>query len=65
MDWTKSNIKAELFVNEFGQQEGQRVRAEADPLVSKGLEMLPKARELAENAKRTIAERNNARFGNQ
>jgi carboxyl-terminal processing protease len=65
IDWTKSNIKAELFVNEFGQQEGQRVRAEADPLVSKGLEMLPRARELAENAKRTIAERNNARFGNQ
>ena len=27
-DWMRSNIKAELFINEFGQQEGMRVHAE-------------------------------------
>ena len=57
-----SNIKAELFVNEFGQQEGMRVHAETDPEVQKALDLLPKAKELADNAKKTIAQRNNARL---
>ena len=42
----RSNIKAELFVNEFGQQEGLNVHAETDPAVEKALELLPKAKEL-------------------
>jgi hypothetical protein len=61
-DWIRSNIKAELFVNEFGQQEGLIVHAENDPAVAKALELLPKAKELAENAKKTIAQRSNARL---
>ncbi len=60
-DWIRSNIKAEIFIDEFGQNDGQRVRAEADPQVQKALELLPKAKELADNARRTIAERNAAR----
>ncbi len=35
-DWVRSNIKAELFINEFGQQEGMKVHAESDPEVQKG-----------------------------
>ena len=35
-DWIRSNIKAELFINEFGQQEGMRVHAENDPEVREG-----------------------------
>ena len=27
-DWIRSNIKSELFINEFGQQEGMQVHAE-------------------------------------
>ncbi len=61
-DWIRSNIKAELFINEFGQQEGMRVHAESDPEVQKALELLPQAKQLAENAKKTIAQRNNARL---
>ena len=61
-DWVRSNIKAELFVNEFGQQEGLIVHTEDDPAVMKALELLPKAKELADNAKKTIAQRNNARL---
>ena len=26
-DWVRSNIKSELFINEFGQQEGMKVQA--------------------------------------
>ena len=61
-DWIRSNIKAELFVNEFGSQEGLKVHAETDPAVQKALDLLPKAKELADNAKKTIAQRSNARM---
>jgi len=57
-DWVRSNIKGELFISEFGQQEGMKVRAEADPQVLKALDLLPKAKELADNARRVIAEHN-------
>jgi len=61
-DWIRSNIKAELFINEFGQQEGMRVHAETDPEVQKALDLLPQAKQLADNAKKTIAQRNSARL---
>jgi carboxyl-terminal processing protease len=59
-DWIKSNIKSEIFVDAFGQDEGMKVRAESDPEVVKGLELLPQAKALAENAKRVVAEHNQA-----
>ena len=57
-DWVRSNIKSEVFVDAFGQEEGLKVKAESDPEVMKGLEMLPQAKQLAENARKIIAERN-------
>jgi len=62
MDWIKSNIKAELFINEFGQQEGMRVHADTDPEVQKALDLLPQAKQLADNARKVIAQHNNARL---
>lgn len=59
-DWVRSQIKSEIFVDSFGQEEGLKVRAEGDPQVTKALELLPQARTLAENAKKVIAERNAA-----
>ena len=59
-DWVRSNIKSELFINEFGQQEGMKVHAETDPEVKKALDLLPQAKELADNAKKIIAQRNSA-----
>ncbi|MGC2109722.1 MAG: S41 family peptidase [Candidatus Korobacteraceae bacterium] len=61
-DWIHSNIKAELFINEFGQQEGMRVHAETDPEVQKALDLLPQAKQLADNARKVIASHNNARL---
>jgi len=61
-DWIRSNIKAELFINEFGQQEGMKVHAETDPEVQKALELLPQAKQLADNARKIIAQHNNARL---
>ena len=60
-DWVQNNIKAELFISQFGQQAGFIVRAEGDPNVQKALDLLPKAKELADNARKVIAERNQAR----
>jgi carboxyl-terminal processing protease len=59
-DWIRSNIKSEIFVDAFGQDEGMKVRAESDPEVIKGLELLPQAKALADNARKIIAEHNSA-----
>jgi carboxyl-terminal processing protease len=56
-DWIKSNIKSEIFIAEFGQEAGLRVRAENDPQVLASLNLLPKAKELADNAKKVLAQR--------
>jgi len=60
-DWINSHIRAELFVAEFGQQEGLKVQAESDPQILKALDLLPQAKELADNARRIIAENAHAR----
>src|SRR5271165_5132702 len=59
-DWLRSNIKSEIFVDAFGQEEGLQVRAETDPDVIKALELMPQARALSDNAKKVVAERNAA-----
>jgi carboxyl-terminal processing protease len=56
-DYIRSSIKTELFIAEFGQEEGLRVRAESDPQVTAALNLLPKAKDLAENAKKILAQR--------
>src|SRR5256712_6324619 len=56
-DWVRSNIKSEIFIDAFGQEEGLKVRAESDPQVTKALELLPQAKALADNARRVVAER--------
>ena len=56
-DWIKANIKSELFVNAFSQQDGMLVRTQADPIIGRALELLPKAKELADNARRIVAEK--------
>ena len=64
MSWVKSRIKSEIFIDAFGQDEGLKVRAEADPEVVKALELLPQAKQLADSARRTVAQRNNTRVFN-
>jgi carboxyl-terminal processing protease len=59
-EWVRSNIKYEIFVDAYGQEEGLKVKAESDPEVIRGLELLPQAKQLAENARRVIAERSSA-----
>lgn len=56
-DWVRSSIKSEIFVDAFGQEEGMKVRAETDPEVLKGLDLMPEAKQLADNARKIVAER--------
>jgi carboxyl-terminal processing protease len=51
LDWVKSNIKAELFTSQFGQLEGLKVRAEADPEIAKATTFLPEAMALEDRDK--------------
>src|SRR5581483_7519906 len=37
-EWIRSNIKSEIFIDTFGQEEGLKVRAETDPEVLKALD---------------------------
>lgn len=50
-DWVKSNIKADLFTSQFGQLEGLKVRAEADPQIAKAVTFLPEALALEDRGK--------------
>ena len=56
-DWVRSNLKSEVFIDAFGQDEGLKVRAESDPEVLKALDLMPQAKQLADNAKRVVAQR--------
>ncbi len=65
IDWIKAGIKSEIFVSQFGQEEGLQVRAQTDPQVLSALNLLPKAKDLADNAKRVLAQRVAAQQANQ
>jgi carboxyl-terminal processing protease len=51
VDWVKSNIKAELFTSQFGQLEGLKVRAQADPEITKAEGFMPEAMALEDRDK--------------
>jgi carboxyl-terminal processing protease len=51
LDWIKSNIKAELFTSQFGQLEGLKIRAQADPEIIKATTFLPEAMALVDRDK--------------
>jgi len=65
LDWLKMSVKGELFVSEFGQEEGLKVRAQWDPMIQKGIDSLPEAQALQDNAKRIVAEHRQSKQGDQ
>ena len=50
-DWLKSTIKGELFTSQFGELEGLKVRAAADPEINKATTFLPEAMALVDRDK--------------
>lgn len=59
-DWIRSNIKSEIATDAFGMEVGLQIRAESDPQILKALDLLPQAKQLADNARRQIALRESA-----
>jgi carboxyl-terminal processing protease len=57
LDWIKRKIKQEVFMSNFGQQEGFKVLLEADPQVQKAVEAIPQARALYQNVRKIVAQR--------
>ena len=51
LDWIKTNIKAEPFTSQFGQLEGLKVRAQADPEIARATTFLPEAMALEDRDK--------------
>jgi carboxyl-terminal processing protease len=56
-DWVKRKIKQEVFMSNFGTQEGFKVLLDADPQVQKAMEAIPQARALYENARKVVAQK--------
>src|SRR5437763_11927394 len=56
-DWIKRKIKQEVFMSTFGMQDGFKVLLEADPQAQKGVEAMPQARALYQNARKIVAQR--------
>jgi carboxyl-terminal processing protease len=57
LDWIKLQIKREVFTSVYGLDEGFRVEADADPEITKAVELLPQARALYEKARTIVAQR--------
>lgn len=57
--WIQHKIRREVLLSVFGLDESFKVALEDDVQVQKGIEVLPQARALYENAKRVIAQRRN------
>ena len=56
-DWVKRKIKQEVFMSNFGTQEGFKVLLDADPQVQKAVDAIPQARALYENARKVVAQK--------
>ena len=59
VDFIKREIQYEYVLGRTGTQEAQRVRLETDPQVTKALEVLPQAKALFQNARKSVASKQN------
>jgi carboxyl-terminal processing protease len=57
--WAKDQLKREMYISAFGPEESQRVAIEIDPMVAKGIDSLPKAKNLIDTAKKMMVKRLN------
>lgn len=57
LDFIKRFLKREIYISGYDLDEGFKVYAEMDPDVQAAVELLPKARQLSEEAQRLIAQR--------
>lgn len=56
-DWSKQFLKREMYLTAFGAEEARKLSVETDPMVLSGVDAMPKAKSLLENAKKLIVQR--------
>jgi len=56
-DWIRQQLRREMFITAFGIDDSRRLAIETDPVVLKAVESLGKAKELLENAKKLLVQR--------
>jgi len=61
MDWVKTNLKSSIFTGQFGEEEGLRTLTGADPEIFQAIDLLPKAKALADGSRKIVAAREAAR----
>ena len=54
-DWVGCYVKSEVLLDQLGETSSRLARAQCDPLISKAVELMPKAKELAENSRKVMA----------
>ena len=54
-EWVSCYLRSEVLLDQFGETQSRLARAQCDPGIAKALELLPKAKELADNTRRIIA----------
>jgi carboxyl-terminal processing protease len=59
-DWIKAHNKADIFTSNIGQEQGLRVRADWDPMISQAIGYLPQAQALEDQAKKADEQRASA-----
>jgi len=56
-DWVKKELKREMYITAFSQDESKLVAIEQDPEVLRAIESMPKAKALVDNAKKLLVQR--------
>ena len=56
-DWIKKELKREMYITAFSQDESQRVAIEQDPEVLAAIDSMPKAKALVDTAKKLLVQR--------
>jgi len=57
MEWIRQSLRQEIYITAFGKEASDRVAVENDPTVLKGIDALPKAKQLLESAKKMLVQR--------
>jgi carboxyl-terminal processing protease len=57
LEWIRLRIKKEVITSLFGRDEGHRVAVSGDPQVQRAIELMDEAKELAEKARRIMAQK--------
>ena len=59
-DWIKQTLKREIYLTAFGTEESRKLGVEHDPMIIKAIEVMPKAKQLLDSAKKLIVQRTGA-----